>query len=76
MEMLRSSRGDKHEFCLVIKFNYVRSCQSFDRYFIRGAVICSCKSSANEWSMTECELIMASKGMAYVVERIGPRTEP
>ena len=31
MEMLRSLRGDKHEFCLtVIKFSYVRSCPSFD----------------------------------------------
>ena len=27
MEMLRSLRGDKHEFCLtVIKFKHVRSC--------------------------------------------------
>ena len=31
MEMLRSFRGDKHEFCLfVIKFKHVRSCPSFD----------------------------------------------
>ena len=31
MEMLRSFRGDKHEFCpAVIKFNHVRSCPSFD----------------------------------------------
>ena len=30
MEMLRSLRGDKHEFCLtVIKFKHVRSCPSF-----------------------------------------------
>ena len=29
MEMLRSLRSDKHEFCLVvIKFMRVRSCQS------------------------------------------------
>ena len=31
MEMLRSLRGDKHEFCLVvIKFKHDRSCSSFD----------------------------------------------
>ena len=31
MEMLRSLRGDKHEFCLtVIKYRHVRSCPSFD----------------------------------------------
>ena len=31
MEMLRSLRGDKQEFCLtVIKFKHVRSCPSFD----------------------------------------------
>ena len=30
MEMLSSFRGDKHEFCLVIEFKHVRSCQSFD----------------------------------------------
>ena len=43
MEMLSSFRGDKHEFCLVIKsnnnniyiynnnkFKHVRSCPSFD----------------------------------------------
>ena len=31
MEMHRSLRGDKHEFCLtVIKFKHVRSCPSFD----------------------------------------------
>ena len=29
MEMLRSFKGDKHEFCLaVIKFKHVRSCQA------------------------------------------------
>ena len=31
MEMLRSLRGDKHEFCLtVIKSKHVHSCPSFD----------------------------------------------
>ena len=31
MEMLRSIRGDKHEFCLaVIKLKHVRSCPSID----------------------------------------------
>ena len=31
MEMLRSFRGDKHEFCLaVIMLKHVRSCPSFD----------------------------------------------
>ena len=42
MEMFRSFRGDKHEFCLaVIKFKHVRSCPSFDiTYTLKlGAVI-------------------------------------
>ena len=31
MEMLGSSVGDKHEFCLaVIKFKHVRCCPNFD----------------------------------------------
>ena len=31
MEMLSSSRGNKHEFCLVvIKFMHVRRCLSFE----------------------------------------------
>ena len=30
MEMLSSSRGDKHEFCLVIKLKHVGCCPSFD----------------------------------------------
>ena len=40
------------------------------------ADICYCKSSANEWCMTECESIMADKGLIYMVKSIGPRTEP
>ena len=32
MEMLRSLRGDKHEFCLtVINFKHVRSCPSLEQ---------------------------------------------
>ena len=35
MEMLCSFGGDKHEFCpVVIKFNYVRSCPSFDIIYL------------------------------------------
>ena len=30
MEMFSSVGGDKHEFCLVIKFRHVRSCPNFD----------------------------------------------
>ena len=41
-----------------------------------GADICNCKSSANEWCMIECELIMADKGLIYMAKSIGPRTEP
>ena len=40
------------------------------------ADICNCKSSANESCMIECELIMADKGLVYMVKSIGPRTEP
>ena len=39
------------------------------------AVICSCKSSANEWCMIECESIMADKGFIYILKSIGPRTD-
>ena len=38
--------------------------------------MCYCMSSANEWCMIECESIMADKGLAYMVNSIGPRTEP
>ena len=40
------------------------------------ADICNCKSSVNEWCMIECELIMADKGLVYMVKSVGPRTEP
>ena len=41
-----------------------------------GADICNCRSSANEWCMTECESITADKGLIYMVKSIGPITEP
>ena len=41
-----------------------------------GADICSCRSSANEWYMIECESIMADKVLICMVKCIGPRTEP
>ena len=41
-----------------------------------GADIRNCNSPGNEWCMTECESIMADKGLAYMVKSIGPRTEP
>ena len=41
-----------------------------------GADIRNCKSSANEWCMTECESTMADKGLIYMVKSIGSRTEP
>ena len=47
MEMFRSFRGDKHEFCLaVIKFKHVRSCPSFDitRQSMKTKSICK-----NQW---------------------------
>ena len=38
-----------------------------------GADICkSCRSSANEWCLMECESIMADKGLIYMVKSIGP----
>ena len=39
-----------------------------------GADICICMSSANEWCMIECEPIMASRALIYMVKSIGPRT--
>ena len=39
-----------------------------------GTDICSCKSSANEWCMIECESIMADKGLIYMAKSIGLRT--
>ena len=66
MEMLGSFRGDKHEFCLVIKslslsmfavaqaltslIHDCMECSSSDILF-GGADICNCKSSANELCM-------------------------
>ena len=41
-----------------------------------GEDIRSCKSSANEYCMIECESIIADKGLIYMVKSIGPRTEP
>ena len=35
-----------------------------------GADICSCMSSANESSMTECESIMADKSLIYMVKSV------
>ena len=31
------------------------------RYFVGGALICICMSSANEWCMIECESLLADK---------------
>ena len=45
MEMFRSFRGDKHEFCLaIIKFMHVSSCPSID-------------CALNEATMNECKFI-------------------
>ena len=87
--MLRSFRGDKHEFCLaVIKLSmfavaqastsHIHDCIEWSSSDILsgGADNCNCKSSANEWCMIECESIIADKGLIYMVKSIGPRTEP
>ena len=40
-----------------------------------GAYICNCKSSANEWCVIDCMSIVADKGLIYMVNSFGPRTE-
>ena len=44
--------------------------------FIGGADICNCMSSANEWCVIECELIVVDKGVICMHKSIGPGTEP